>query len=301
MPFAPQKPPGDTPGGARPSPVRGDPIKAATSGKRFRRRIRAFAVHMDGPDALSFAGGAAHNRRMLKTPVVLAASFLAAVSPGRAAHAASDALIGGAFRYFADSATFADCRTGKEIPVAMEGGYRPLEEAYLGQRSAPEAPLYVTVEGRIETRKGMEGPARPTLIVSRFVGAWPGETCERNRVDWPLANTNWKIAILKGETLTPVEGKREASLILHAAPQRSASATVGCNRMAGGFETRGATLTFGRFASTMMACPSPLDQREQALAGVIADTRFYAIAGSTLVLYDAKRAPLAILRAVALR
>ena len=57
--------------------------------------------------------------------------------------------------------------------------------------------------------------------------------------------------------------------------------------MVGGFETRGASLTFGRFASTMMACPSPLDQREQALASVIAETRFHAIAGSTLVLYDA--------------
>jgi heat shock protein HslJ len=72
--------------------------------------------------------------------------------------------------------------------------------------------------------------------------------------------------------------------------------------MAGSYEAReGGSLTFGRFASTMMACPSPLDTRERALADVLEATRAYAIAGPTLVLYDASREPLAVLRAVALK
>ena len=157
---------------------------------------------------------------MLKTPVVLVASLLVAVvSPGGAAHAASDVLIGGAFRYFADSATFADCRTGKDMPVAMEGGYRQLEEAYLGQRGAQRA-AHRYRRGAHRDAEGHGGtPSDP--VVSRFIGAWPGETCERNRADWPLVNIDWKIAVLKGETLTPVEGKREASLILRATPQKA--------------------------------------------------------------------------------
>ena len=206
----------------------------------------------------------------------------------------------GAFRYFADAAAFKDCRTGAEIPVLMEGGYRDLEAAYLRLRAGPAAPLIVTVEGRIEARTGMEGPPRPHLVVERFLAAWPGETCARNRADAPLLDTEWKIVVLDGEALTPIEHAREANLVLHSGPGRAASATVGCNRMAGAFETGpGGALKFGAFATTMMACPPPLDAREQALAKALAATRAYAIAGSALVLYDETRRPLAVLSAVA--
>jgi len=211
-------------------------------------------------------------------------------------------LLGGAFRYFADAATFTLCRSGEELPVAQEGGYRELEAAYAAKRSAPAAPLYVTIEGAIEPRAGMEGPPRPTFVVKRFLAAWPGETCERNRSNASLANTYWRIAVLKGETLAAVEGRPEASLILRTDPERQAAATAGCNRMVGSYEaTEGGGLTFGRFASTMMACPPPLDARERTLADVLAATREYGIEGSALVLYDERREPLAVLQSVALR
>ena len=211
-------------------------------------------------------------------------------------------LLGGAFRYFADAATFTLCRSGEELPVAQEGGYRELKAAYAAKRSAPAAPLYVTVEGAIKTRAGMEGPPRPTVVVKRFLAAWPGESCERNRSNAALADTYWRIAVLKGEVLEAVEGHREASLVLHTDPERRAAATAGCNRMVGSYEAReGGGLTFGRFASTMMACPPPLDARERALTEVLAATREYGIEGPALVLYDDRREPLAVLQAVALR
>ncbi|MFY9656130.1 MAG: YbaY family lipoprotein [Methylocystis sp.] len=203
---------------------------------------------------------------------------------GKAAPALDGAgLLGGAFRYFADAATFTLCRSGEELPVAMEGAYRDLEEAYAAKRTAPAAPLYVMIEGAIEPRAGMEGPPRPTIVVRRFLAAWPGEKCERNRSNAALANTYWRIAVLKGETLAAVEGHPEANLILRTDPERQASATAGCNRMVGTYETReGGGLTFGRFASTRMACPPPLDARERALADVLAATREYAIEGPAL-------------------
>jgi len=147
----------------------------------------------------------------------------------------------------------------------------------------------------------MEGGHGPSLVVGRFLAAWPGETCERNRADAPLANTYWKVAILKGETLTPVEHAREASLVLHATPEPRVAATAGSNRMVGSYRLEGENLTFGQLASTMMACPPPLGAREEALAGALAATRSHAMAGSALVLYDAAHEPLVILKSVALR
>lgn len=236
---------------------------------------------------------------MLRTVALLVA--LAALLTGRVGPASAAGLMGGAFVYFADSASFTDCRTGKTMPVAMEGEYKALEAAYLARRAAPKAPLYVTVEGAIETRAGMEGPPRPTLLVQRFVAAWPGESCERNRADSTLANTYWKIVELKGEAMTPVAGHREGNLILRTMGRNAVSATVGCNRLMGSFETKGAALTFSPLAGTRMACPPPLDAREAALTDALAATRSFAIAGSALVLYDEARAPLALLQAVALR
>jgi uncharacterized lipoprotein YbaY/heat shock protein HslJ len=221
---------------------------------------------------------------------------------GEAPAPAGAGLVGGAFRYFADAATFTLCRSGEELPVAQEGGYRELEAAYAAERPAPAAPLYVTIEGAIEPRAGMEGPPRPTVVVRRFLAAWPGESCERNRSNASLADTYWRIAVFKGETLAALEGHREASLVLHTDPERRAAATVGCNRMVGSYEaTEGGGLSFGRFASTMMACPPPLDARERALTEVLAATREYGIEGSALVLYDERREPLAVLQSVALR
>ncbi|MDM0074515.1 hypothetical protein QTH90_08985 [Variovorax sp. J2P1-59] len=83
----------------------------------------------------------------------------------------------GEFVYFADSAAFTDCASGKRWPVAMTGDYLALERAYLRWHSAPKAPLLVNFDGRLEIREPMEGPAREHMIVERFASVEPGNTC----------------------------------------------------------------------------------------------------------------------------
>lgn len=86
----------------------------------------------------------------------------------------------GLFTYMADAALFEDCVTGTRYPVAMEAGYLELEQVYLEQRTEPGAPLLVTFHGRIEPRPPMEGDGEiDTVVVKRFVAAFPGEDCDR--------------------------------------------------------------------------------------------------------------------------
>lgn len=47
------------------------------------------------------------------------------------------------------------------------------------------------------------------------------------------------------------------------------SATVGCNRLIGGYRRHGGILSFGRIASTMMACPDGLDEQERAFSNAL--------------------------------
>ncbi len=47
------------------------------------------------------------------------------------------------------------------------------------------------------------------------------------------------------------------------------SATVGCNRMIGGYRRHGGILSFGRIASTLMACPEGLSEQEAQFNAVL--------------------------------
>jgi uncharacterized lipoprotein YbaY/uncharacterized lipoprotein NlpE involved in copper resistance len=92
----------------------------------------------------------------------------------------------GMFRYQADAASIRLCATGSQLPVAMEGDYRAVERAYLTALPAGAAgqPMLVNLEGLISRRPAMETgrPPQRTLVVERFVGAHPGQSC-------PPANT----------------------------------------------------------------------------------------------------------------
>ena len=57
-------------------------------------------------------------------------------------------------------------------------------------------------------------------------------------------------------------------------------------------------LSFGTAATTMMACPPPLDAWEKQLAEVLQETAGWRIDGQTLELLDAGGRPLALFQAV---
>lgn len=209
-----------------------------------------------------------------------------------------DVFLGGMLTYMADAAVFQECRTGRSYPVVMDGDYLAMEQAYLADQSAAGAPLYVNVEGSLLMRPAMEGPEQRSLVVDRFVRTRPGVTCERQRADASLTNTYWKIDTLAGEDVVGLpSGGHEAHMILRENEGRF-SATVGCNGMMGDFTQQDGTLSFGRSAATLMACPPPLGAMEQRLALALEATQSYRINGETLALYNEANDIVALLTAV---
>jgi uncharacterized lipoprotein YbaY/heat shock protein HslJ len=193
----------------------------------------------------------------------------------------------GAFTYFADAGMFTLCATGQKLPVAKEGDNAALEAAYLKARSSPGAPVLAAVEGRVETREPMEGPARPTLIVERFVEILPGAGCEALAGRATLENTYWRLASLRGRPVPPVENQqREPHLILQPAQKRVAG-SGGCNRLMGSYALEGARLSFSQMAGTMMACPQGMET-ERALLDGLATVARWQIDSQRLELLDAQ-------------
>ncbi len=205
----------------------------------------------------------------------------------------------GMFTYMADAPRFEECLTGRSYPVAMEGAYIELERAYMAaEKPGPGAPLLAALEGAITERPAMEGDRLiPTVVVRRFIGLFPSQTCERAMSEASLPNTYWRIVKLEGEPVPVVEDRREPHLILRGM-QNGYAATVGCNQLIGSYEVAGDRLTFAGGATTLMACPPPLDAREAQLKQALADTKTWRINGQVLELFDRAGTSIATFEAV---
>lgn len=205
----------------------------------------------------------------------------------------------GMMTYVADAAIFSECLTGRTYPIASDGDYLALERAYLDARTTPGAPLLVHLEGGLTEHAAMEGPDRVHLIVDHFIRALPDEICAEPVPTASLTNTYWRIDTLLGEPLIAVDNRREPHLVLvDVDGAMRFRATVGCNQMIGGYEANGDRLSFGRVASTMMACPPPLDVMERRLGEALSMTWRFVLEGDRLELLSEGGTELAKLKAV---
>jgi len=189
----------------------------------------------------------------------------------------------GMYSYMADAGLFLDCARGERWPVAMEGDNAALERAYGRAKVDAGSPLLVAVEGRLEPRPKVDAPGEETtLVVERFVRAWPKKTCATMKTA-TLEDTYWALLELGGTPVDVETGDRAPFLELNEKKQ-SAYGFGGCNRFFGSYESSGESLTFGALGATRMACPEGMD-REQELFTVLGTVNRYEIDGRTLRLF----------------
>ncbi|MEN6336985.1 MAG: copper resistance protein NlpE N-terminal domain-containing protein [Phycisphaerales bacterium] len=89
-------------------------------------------------------------------------------------------LLHGMYGRAGNETVFEDCQTGWRLPVAPEGDGKTMESAYSKANGGSNEPLFVTLVGTIAQRPDADGEGtQASLVVDRFVGAWPSETCGR--------------------------------------------------------------------------------------------------------------------------
>ena len=198
----------------------------------------------------------------------------------------------GMYTYMADAGRFTECLTRRTWPVAMEQDNAALESAYSRARHPPGEPLLASVDGRVAIRPRMEGAGwQPALVVERFVGIWPGETCGARFATETLENTYWKLTRLGDAAVNVVPRQREAHLVLDPESRRVRGST-GCNRLTGSYQLSGDTLTFGPMAGTKMACVEGMGTERLFLDG-LQQVKRWKMAGQHLELSDAEGRPVA--------
>jgi hypothetical protein len=135
--------------------------------------------------------------------------------------------------------------------VAQEQGNAAVESAYAKVRPQPGEGMLVTLEGRVALRPRVEGEEwQPTLVVERFTGIWPGETCGARFATESLENTYWKLTRL-GDTPVPVASRQREPHVILNPESRRVGGSGGCNRLVGSDELQADGLTFSQMEGTV--------------------------------------------------
>jgi heat shock protein HslJ len=113
-----------------------------------------------------------------------------------------------------------------------------------------------------------------------------------------LTNTYWKLIRLNNSPIAADQGQREAHLILQEKDRRVAG-SGGCNRIMGSYQLDGSRISFGKTASTMMACINM--RNELVFLGTLDKIKGWTIDGNRLDLLDDAGQVLASFDAVALQ
>lgn len=185
------------------------------------------------------------------------------------------------------AAQFTPCHTRTRVPVAPDGDFAALAAAYAQWRTSADAPLLITIDGRIAVPPGAGlADQTPALIVERFTGIWPGETCGNPGATAQLENMYWKLTRLQGRPVQVRADRREPHLVLHA-PDRRLAGAGGCNTLQGSYRLDGERFACGQITTTRLACPDPQAQaQEQLFLAALARAAAWRIRGQHLELLD---------------
>jgi heat shock protein HslJ len=205
------------------------------------------------------------------------------------------ATVVGTYSESADGAMFTHCATRARFPIAREGDFEVLANAYASVPHEPGAPVVVSLVGRLQPLPIVEGnPPRDQLIVDRLLRIWPDETCEKATVHTTLDNTYWKLVELNGKPFATHEDQREVHVILRA-DSNQVRGFAGCNPFEGQYEGKGTRLRFHSLAVAESAC-AYIDEEVAFIAALERVTNCQSL-GESLDLRDDVRS-IARLRAV---
>lgn len=116
------------------------------------------------------------------------------------------------------------------------------------------------------------------LAAAAPAGAVPGSAASAAAIE----GTTWRLASLPGHDAAFLAAVPDGVTVRFEGGALQAFA--GCNRLRGGYTVAGDRLTLGPMAGTMMACPPPVGDVEDAVVRALTGTQRFAVAGDTLTL-----------------
>ena len=182
-----------------------------------------------------------------------------------------------------------EVKSARNPPIVFEIAYDPARiqptHTYAVRATilAGGRPLFTTDTAYSVLTRGK--PNTVSMLLRRAATPKPPVAAGR-----PLEKTYWKATLVGTTAVAAADPKREPHLVLE--PGGKVAGSDGCNRLAGSYELTGETITFGRMAGTMMACPDS-GETDRAFRQALENARRWKVAGDGLELFDASGARLA--------
>ena len=202
---------------------------------------------------------------------------------GAAAAQGAPQVYAGHYRYFADAASFQDCRTGDRWPVAMKAANAELERLYL-EKQKPGKPLWVKVKGEVKHKLDLTTGTRKRYFVVREILDSGVRECDKVK-QAALEGSHWILVSLG--TLRPPRGERRTADLTLQPDTGKAAGFSGCNHFMAGYSLDGESLAFGPIGSTRMFCEKG-HELEDAYLDALQATARWRVRGDLLELYDGK-------------
>jgi heat shock protein HslJ len=127
-------------------------------------------------------------------------------------------------------------------------------------------------------RAGLQGLAGRTATAALALAWFIAMTAPAASAQ-QIEGVTWRAESVKGSAVTG------AAPMLSIAGGRL-TGSGGCNRIMGSADLSGDRISFGRIASTRMACPPPAMAQEQNFFAALAATRAFRMQGGRLILVD---------------
>jgi heat shock protein HslJ len=207
----------------------------------------------------------------------------------------------GMLAFGADAPRFEECLTGRSYVVAIQGQFVDLQRAYLAAVAAPGTPLMASFDGDIALHPALEGSkTEPTVVVRRFIGVWPGQSCERAMSRASLVDQYWRLVSLRGQPVVPAEGQREPHLVLHGTDGRY-SAAIACDRVEGSYRVEDDRISLDEAQAVDRRPCAPDCTPACSLTDVLRSARRWSIHAQVLEWYDERGDSIALFEAVYLQ
>jgi putative lipoprotein len=179
----------------------------------------------------------------------------------------------GAYALDGSVGRFIECSTGQTWAVAPEGASEALATAYRTAGTRLGAPVILTVQGRLETRRTGAREAGTVFVAENLGSVERNGACETRFAALPLENTRWM--------WSPAAGT--APSLVFRGESGTFSGAGGCQQTTGRFRISGEALAL-QPTGTMRAC-RPGETADERLSQALGATRRYRIAGNVLELY----------------
>jgi len=149
----------------------------------------------------------------------------------------------GVYQLTGTNATFTDCKTQQQLPVAMTQHHLPMMRSYQTDPQLQGKGIIATLSGR------KDGEQQQALFIDRFEQFWPGAQCPEPQQVNQIQGVVWRVA-----TVSHIGVPQKLNMRVLFSPDQRLYGFAGCNNFNATYQRKDNQLSVTPLVSTRKQC-----------------------------------------------